>query len=80
MQDPYASEMTPEQRFINENAERTSSDPPPQLPYTTNGTSPVTGKEEGLLVTASKYLKDGSEKAIAIEEMVWKKINGGSES
>lgn len=69
MQDPYTSEMTPDQKFMNEEADKPPNDIP-QLSYATNGISPATGDEEGLLATAGKYLKEGRENVMATEEMV----------
>ena len=88
IQDPFAMEMTAEQRLRNElssSSASSSNDPlsnnsqgpsySSSLPYAGGGG----GEEEGggVLATAGKYLREGKEKVGRVEEMVWKRIGEG---
>ena len=87
IQDPFAMEMTPEQRLRNElSSSSTSSSINPDnksdtislLPYLGGGSGGGEGEGTGVLATAGKYLREGKEKMGRVEEMVWKRIGEGS--
>ena len=72
MQNPYATDMTPQQRFTHQATERTNGSP--ALGYTpeSGGGNVV----EGMTETMWKWAKGIGENVGKAEEAVWRKIEG----
>ena len=76
VQNPFASDMTPDQRFVAEQQQENGSDTLPSLGYVDNPKGPRPGLEDDETVwgTARKWMKDKGDKASRIGDEVWDKF------
>ncbi|SLM37331.1 hypothetical protein LPUS_07149 [Lasallia pustulata] len=80
MQNPYASEMTPELRFATHFASQQTDGLPAALGYIpnksrNNSRAGVENEESGMWETARKYVRRASEMVGEMEEEFWKKVS-----
>ena len=75
-QNPFASDMTPDQRFAAEQQQENGSDTVRSLGYVDNAKGPRAGFEDDETVwgTARKWAKETGEKAGKLGEEVWGKF------
>lgn len=79
VQNPFASDMTPDQRFAAEQRQENRSDALPSLGYVDNAKGRrATGLEDEETVwgTAVKWAKETGERASKLGEQVWDKLGG----
>lgn len=76
MQNPFASELTPDQRFATEQQQENRSDTLPSLGYIDDPKGPRLGLEDDETVwgTAKKWAKETGEQASKLGEKVWDKF------
>ena len=76
VQNPFASDMTPDQRFAAQQNNENRSETLPSLGYIDNAKGPRAGLEddESVWGTAKKWVKEKAEQASKLEEKVWDKI------
>lgn len=63
VQDPFASDMTPDQRFAAEQQQGNGSDTLPSLGYTDNPRGTKPGLEDDIWGTAKKWMKESGKQA-----------------
>ncbi|MCJ1229259.1 hypothetical protein MMC12_005924 [Toensbergia leucococca] len=76
VQNAYATDMTPDQRFATENINRSVGSP--VLGYVANrrASDAGNGGEESIWDAAKKWAKSAGEKASEVEGKIWSKIDG----
>ena len=76
VQNPFASDMTPDQRFAAKQQQENQSNILPSLGYTDNaeGSRPGLDEDETVWATAKKWVKEKGEKASKLGEEVWDRI------
>lgn len=76
VQNPFASDMTPDQRFAAKQQQENRSDILPSLGYIDNAEGPRPGLEEDETVwgTVKEWVKETGEIASKLGEEVWDKI------
>ncbi|KAL9134660.1 MAG: hypothetical protein Q9175_004152 [Cornicularia normoerica] len=76
VQNPFASELTPDQRFAAEQQQENRSDTLPSLGYIDDPKGPRLGLEDDETVwgTAKKWAKETGEQATKLGEKVWDKF------
>ena len=79
VQNPFASDMTPEQRFAAQQQQENQSDTLPSLGYndTSKGARPGLEDDQTVWGTAKKWAKETGEQASKLGEEVWNKFNAG---
>ncbi len=73
VQNPFASDMTPDQRFAAEQQQENRSETLPSLGYVDNSKAPRPGLEDDqtLLGKAKKWAKETGQQASKLEEKIW---------
>ena len=75
VQNPFASDMTPDQRFATQQQEENRSDTPPSLGYVDDSKArPGLEDDQTVWGTAKKWMKEKGEQANKLGEEAWNKF------